>query len=142
MIFALSPQVRDTVPTWHPLPVQCCCTTGIGERKIEGIAQYDKAMCALSPSAVEAVKRTYGSKIFAYLSRLQDRALCRAYAVLRDFMKTSQGGESQLSASFRNQIRSAEPHSMLQTVLESQRYIILKTTELGSKLWRTSSFTH
>ena len=70
-------------------------------------------MHALSRDAVDAVKRTYGQRNAQYLSPFQDTALYRAYAGLQDLVNSSQGAESQVSASLRNQIRSMEPQSML-----------------------------
>ena len=114
-----------------PLHVKKNMLKALGKEKAAGIAQYERAVHAPSRSAVDAVKRTYGQKTAQYLSRFPDTALYRAYAGLQDLATSSQGAESQMGASIRNQIRSVEPQSMLRTVLESQRKSFLKRQNIA-----------
>lgn len=60
--------------------------------------------------------------------------LYRSYSSLEDLITSSQGAESQMSASLRNNIRSVEPQSMLKRVVEVYRNGFLKrrSTALSS----------
>lgn len=98
----------------------------LGAERANGTALYDRALYAPTTHIVDEVKALYGPRQKEYLSKFPDAELYRAYAALDDLILTSQGAESQMSASIRNMIRGVEPQTMLKHVVETQRNGFLK----------------
>lgn len=93
----------------------------LGVERAMGGALYDRAVYEPSPSRCDAIRAQYGPKQKEYLSRFPDHSLYRSFSSLEDTITTSQGAESQMRASLRNSIRSAEPQQMLWTLVSVQR---------------------
>lgn len=95
--------------------------SSLGVEKAMGPALYKRALWAPSQGRCELIKEEYGPKQKAYLSKFSNEQLYRSYAHLEDTITTSQGAESQMRASIRNFIRSAEPQQMIWTMVSTQR---------------------
>lgn len=105
----------------------------LGSNRAAGVSLYERALYAPSKAEVDSIKEQYGLKQSTYLSRFRDSELYRAYSPLQDLITTSQGAESQMSASLRNRIRSVEPQQMLEAVVAVQRSCFLRKKRNASQ---------
>lgn len=98
----------------------------LGATKEIGLSLYERALHAPSRSAVDEIVAGYGDVQRQYLSKFHRSEIYKAYSCLQDSIVTSQGAESQMSASLRNHIRSFEPQKILHKVVLTQRSSFLK----------------
>ena len=103
----------------------------LGATKATGIGFYNEAVHAPTTDAVDAIIAQYCPIQKSYFEKFKKAELYRAYSKLIDFTTTSQGAESQMSASLLNHIRSVEPRKMIMNVLFTQRSNFMKKQGLA-----------
>ncbi|PXF42487.1 hypothetical protein BWQ96_07796 [Gracilariopsis chorda] len=106
----------------------------LGAAKAIGLSLYERALHAPTRAVVDHIVRQYTDKQKEYLGNFYPEELYKACSGLEDTIVTSQGAESQMSASLRNHIRSVEPQKLLQKVVYIQRAGYL-TRKSASKAW-------
>ena len=104
-----------------PLHVKKNMSPILGSLRAKGLALYESALYAPSQKLADDIILQYSEKQAAYLSKYPKERLYVSYSNLEDGMLTSQGAESQMRASIRNQIRTVEPQKMLTNVIMTQR---------------------
>lgn len=118
--------VKNSKLFMDPLHVKKNLASKLGAHKNAGIDLYEQAVRAPTVEGVDSIRRHYTDSALAYLGRIPDSELYRAYSILTDLTITSQGAESQMSAALRNKIRSVEPQAMLSHVVLTQRNSFLR----------------
>lgn len=98
----------------------------LGSEKASALSLYERAVRAPSEAQASTIMAQYGPNQRAYLDKFPKCEVYRSFSKLRDLILTSQGAESQMSASLRNNIRSVEPQQMLRAVVDVQRTSFLK----------------
>ena len=109
-----------------PLHVKMNMSSKLGLGKSRGLALYERAVYAPSKTEVDQITFKYSTAQQTYLSSFKKEELYRAYARTVELVTTSQGAESQMSASLRNRIRCLEPQKMLFEVVQLHRTGFLK----------------
>ena len=124
-----------------PLHVRKNMGVKLGATKAIGFSLYERAMHAPSRPAVDAIVAGYTEARKQYLGKFEPSEIYNAYSRLEDTIVTSQGAESQMSASLRNHIRSVEPQKMINKVVLTKRSRFLKR-QSASHMYKSSTPGH
>lgn len=116
-----------------PLHVKKNMGAKLGANKVLGLSLYERALLAPSRAKVDEIIEQYGEQQRKYLDKFDKSELYKAYSNVEDCIVTSQGAESQMSASLRNHIRCVEPQKMLKTVVLTQRSGFLNRKSASEK---------
>lgn len=79
------------------------------KEKASALRHYENAVFAPATHITDSIKEKYSDNQATYLGKLSDKILYRSYSKPRDLITTSQGAESQIASSLRNNIHSVTP---------------------------------
>lgn len=122
---------------FDPLHIRKNMTPHLGSNKATALEVYHRAVYQTTTGKVDAINTSYTKVQAKYLSKFSKDVIYRAYYQLEDITTTSQGSDSRMEASIRNNIRSVEPQKMVLNMLETQSRSFLRVNEATMSCTKT-----